>query len=77
MLPNTLKKTIIVKGTSEIIKKSTIIMSFEGIKNPRTFEPTDSFTITSYDTDGVSVIDQGFNKNVIMTQPGKITEFSI
>jgi hypothetical protein len=31
--------------------------------------------ITSFDTDGVSLIDSGFKKNVKMTNAGMITEF--
>jgi hypothetical protein len=54
---------------------SSVELTFDGIKNPRTFKPSDSFKIKTYDTDGVSIIDEGFNKNVVMNIAGVITEF--
>ena len=52
-------------------------MQLFGVTNPRSFTPTQSFHITSYDVDGVSEIDIGFNKNVAMEISGTITEFSL
>lgn len=44
-----------------------------GIKNARSFQPSDTFGITTFDRDGVSIIDVGFNKNVATTKAGDIT----
>lgn len=48
-----------------------------GVKNQRSFNPSGSFTITSYDTDGVSLIDVGFKKNVATSIAGNIDSFSV
>lgn len=39
--------------------------------------PTASFLITTFDTDGLSTIDSGFNVNTAMTVAGAITSFKV
>ena len=39
--------------------------------------PTSSFMVTTYDTDGLSTIDTGFNVNTAMTIAGSITTFQV
>lgn len=48
-----------------------------GIKNPRSLQPSDSFLIETFDTDGVSKIDIGFYQSVQMAQAGTITDFIV
>ena len=42
-------------------------MVITGITNPRNVEPTGPFKIVTYDTDGKSAIDDGFDIDTEMT----------
>ena len=46
---------------------STVTMVITGITNPRNVEPTGPFKIVTYDTDGKSAIDDGFDIDTEMT----------
>lgn len=52
-------------------------MQLGGVKNPRSHQPTSLFFVTTYDTDGVSLIDTGYQENLVMTKSGKITAFNV
>ena len=54
-----------------------MLVTLGGIKNPRSFIPSQSFIITSYDTDGASLIDVGYNQNVATSIAGNITTFTM
>ena len=41
-------------------KGEKIKLEVGGVHNPRSFKPTGEFIITSYDTDGASLIDTGY-----------------
>ena len=51
-------------------KGETQVIEIGGLKNPRSFEPTNLFKITTYDSDGVSLIDSGYDKNMQNTKAG-------
>lgn len=65
-------KMIIIKTIVEVGKEQPVVHEIGGVKNSRTFEPSGSFKITSYDQDGF-MIDTGYNKNVQTSIAGKIT----
>lgn len=52
-------------------------MRLGGIKNARSFKPSGSFGITTYDMDGVSKIDIGYNQNVATSIASDITKFTV
>lgn len=54
-----------------------ITVQMGGLTNPRSFKPTDLFVVTTLDTDGVSEIDDGFNKPATMSIIGEITTVDI
>jgi hypothetical protein len=58
-------------------KNQELSFTVDGVKNPRSFMPTPSFRVTTYDTDGLSTIDTGFNVNTAMTVAGAITKFQV
>ena len=66
-------RSIKIETTQESAKQAPIEGSLGGIKNNRSMQPSGSFQITTYDTDGVSLIDVGYNKNVATTIAGDIT----
>jgi hypothetical protein len=66
-----------IQISTDLLKDTRVEFAIQGIQNPRTFQPTDSIYITSYDTDGVAKIDEGFKKNVQMTNAGTITQFDV
>ena len=47
-----------------------------GITNPRSFKPTDKFTMTTLDTDQESQIDSGYDLTATMVKAGEISSFS-
>jgi hypothetical protein len=47
-----------------------------GVTNPRSIQPSGEFIITTYDTDAVSKIDDGFKARITMQNAGPITSFS-
>jgi hypothetical protein len=51
-------------------------MKFTGLRNPRTLEPSESFTITTYDEDGY-IIDEGTGFSITMTTMGSLTSVSV
>lgn len=50
-----------------------MVISLGGVKNARSFIPSGSFQITTFDTDRVSLIDIGYNKNIATSTAGTIT----
>jgi len=46
--------------------KSNFTLSVGGFINPRSFAPTGPFVINTLDTDGVSIIDTGYNQTAAM-----------
>jgi hypothetical protein len=52
-------------------------LTVSGVLNPRSFKPTDEFTITTYDIDGIHKIDEGYNQKLVMTIPALIESFSV
>jgi hypothetical protein len=48
-----------------------------GALNPRSFQPTGKFNITTVDTDAVTLIDDGFDQSATMTISGDMPNFSI
>jgi hypothetical protein len=43
-----------------------------GFVNPRSFAPTGSFVINTMDSDGVSIIDSGYNQTAAMSVPADL-----
>lgn len=58
-------------------KDATHTLTVGGVDNPRSFKPTDEFTITTYDIDGIHKIDEGYNQKLEMTIPALIESFSV
>ena len=52
-----------------------IVFEIEGLRNPRTFEETGTFSITTFDSDLTSEIDSGFDKSTRMTVMGDLSSF--
>lgn len=69
--------SIIIKTTEQTNKSQSVLVTLGGIKNPRSFMPSQTFIITSYDTDGASLIDIGYNQNVATSIAGNITTFTV
>ncbi len=47
-----------------------------GFVNPRSFAPTGPFVINTFDVDGVSLIDSGYNQTAAMSVPADLQSFS-
>lgn len=47
------------------------------MQNPRSYQPTDDFVITTLDTDGKSIIDVGYNKQAVMSQMAELDQFHV
>ena len=56
--------------TEEIIAESPIEFNLQGVRNPRTFQETGAFFITTLDSDHESVIDSGYNMVTEMSTMG-------
>lgn len=48
-----------------------------GITNPRSIQPTEVVVIKTFDADGISEIDAGFDKSIEMQDLAKIDSFSV
>lgn len=59
---------IVIKSRQKIKGGSTITFILAGITNPRNVEPTGPFRIITFDTDGKSAIDDGFDIDTEMTE---------
>jgi hypothetical protein len=70
-------RTIIVQTAQMTPKNKIVAVEIGGVKNQRSFNPSGSFTITTIDTDGVSLIDIGFKKNVATSIAGNIDSFTV
>lgn len=55
---------------------STVTLEIGGATNPRSFQPTGNFIVTTLDTDGQSLIDTGYKGKAEMTIAGPISSFS-
>ena len=66
-----------IKTTARTERESPIEVRVGGFKNARSFKPSGSFQITTFDTDGVALIDVGYNQNVATTIASDITAFSL
>ena len=76
-LVDTATRTIWIK-TSEILPAgTTYTWQITGITNPRDTRPTSIFIITTFDQDGVSEIDSGFDMTTVMTELAKVTQFIV
>lgn len=53
-----------------------ITLEIGGATNPRSFQPTGDFIVTTLDTDAVSFIDTGYKAKAEMTIAGPISSFS-
>lgn len=67
------ERSIIIKTIAQVEREVQVKHNLGGIKNARSFAPSGTFKITTFDTDEVSVIDIGFNKNVATSTAGDIT----
>lgn len=67
---------IIFQTTEDVKGGDDISIDIVGIQNPRTTQPTDTFKITTYFTDKVSVIDSGYDSNTAMSFLGELGSFS-
>lgn len=63
--------------TQKVNKATPITIKIGGLTNPRSFEPTDYFVVTTYDSDGASPVDKGYNRYAVMTIKGEITSVNI
>ena len=63
-----LNNVIRVKTQVEIPPNTPTTILLTGITNPRTEKPTDFFRIITYDANGLSEIDAGFDKSTKMTK---------
>ena len=71
-------KRLIIITTQEIIAADTPTqIELTGITNPRSVQPTDVIRIVTFDADGISEIDSGFNIGTTMIDLAKITGFSV
>jgi hypothetical protein len=66
-------QSIRIQTIKEVAKSEEVVVSLGGIKNARSYIPSGSFEITTFDTDGVSLIDNGYNKNIATSIAGTIT----
>ena len=66
-----------IKTNARTERETPIEVNVGGFKNARSFKPSGSFQITTYDTDGVALIDVGYNQNVATTIASDITAFSL
>jgi len=67
------ERSIIIKTITQVEREVQVKHKLGGIKNARSYAPSGTFAITTFDTDSVSVIDIGFNKNVATSTAGDIT----
>ena len=58
-------------------KGSPFNITIGGFINPRSFAPTGPFIINTKDTDGVSVIDTGYNQTASMSISADLQSFSV
>jgi len=74
---NTEKGLIIIK-TQELITAGTATeLVITGITNPRSLQPTEVIHMVTFDADGISEIDSGFDIATTMVDLAKITGFSV
>lgn len=69
---------LIIIRTQEIIAADTPTqIVLHGITNPRSVQPTEVIHIVTFDADGISEIDSGFDIGTTMIDLAKITGFSV
>jgi hypothetical protein len=59
-----------------LAKGTPFNITIGGFVNPRSFAPTGPFTINTFDIDGVSLIDSGYNQTAAMSVPADLQSFS-
>ena len=72
------EKNIIIIKTQNLINAmtpTTIILT--GITNPRSIQPTDVVHIVSFDADGISEIDAGFDISITMVDLASFKSFTV
>ena len=70
-------RIIRIQTTEQTARNTKITVHIGGIKNSRSFKPSGTFGIITYDTDGVSKIDIGYNQNVATSIASDITDFIV
>ena len=68
---------ITIKVTQEIPANVPTEIVITGLDNPRNDKPTGPFVFVTFDSDGISEIDSGFNINTQMLDLAPITNFSV
>lgn len=64
-------RTIRIRLTEDLNKNVGKDITLGGVKNARSFKPTGTFSIATYDSEG-NYIDEGYNRNVATTEAGVI-----
>lgn len=60
------------------LPKDTVhTLTVGGALNPRSYRPTGEFKITTYDIDGIHIIDEGYKIKIAMTIPALIESFAV
>jgi len=73
---NATEKYIIMLMLQRVPAGEHMIVDLAGITNPNTRRPTGQIVVSTFGTDGVSLIDTGFNQSATMTSPGQLDFFS-
>lgn len=71
------EKQIVILQQNGLAKDTAKQIRVGGLQNPRSFQPTDDFIITTLDTDGESIIDTGFNKQAAMEKQADLDQFYV
>ena len=70
-------RIIKIKTQEEIPQGMPFNFELVGLDNPRSLNPTGVFHLVTYDVDGTSVIDSGYDVNTVMTEIASITSFTV
>jgi len=72
------EKTISFKSTlGELPGETDLTIQIGGVTNARSTRTSGLFSISTYDTDQTSLIDEGSDMTVQMTIPGELNDFSV
>ena len=70
-------RIIRIKTQEEIPTGMPYTFELVGLDNPRSLNPTAGFHLTTYDVDGTSPIDTGYDVNTVMNEISAITSFTV
>ena len=71
------ERTVVIQSKKKIEADSVTTINITGVQNPRSAAPSGEIVVVTFDIDGISEIDRGFNIVVQMKELWAVDNFSV